>query len=308
MMFLSEIPNRDFRFALADGTAVWQWHPSIRILDSRNGSIVTIFNVMEGTLAKAPPRPSSGVGAPSSGGSTLRFVKFALALALLPLCAGMSQSAWEIVRSAWLQASADKHTLAYWFAGGAGAFALVAAAVWWPVVVYVFGHEMLHALATWLCLGSVSNFRASASGGSVTSSKTNTLIRLAPYCVPFYVLLATGVYLALDQWWRPLNAQLPYVFGTLGFFYAFHLAFTVWSMRRDQPDLKPDGWIFSLTIIFLANLAVFTLLAGFVLTGDLKYAWPALRTVSVAGWQHSLDNYRLIGGSVHGAYARYATS
>jgi len=269
---------------------------------------------MEGTLTKAPARPAFGGGAAasggarasgSSGGAALRFLKFALALAALPICVGASQSLYEIVRSAWTQAGAEKHAWVLWFGGGAGAFGAVCL-LWRPVIIYVFGHELMHALATWLCLGSVSNFKASSTGGSVTSSKSNTLIRLAPYCVPIYALLVAGTYLELDHWLRPLHAQLHWVMAALGFFYAFHLGFTIWSIRRDQPDLKPDGWIFSLTVIYLANLAVFALLLGFVMTGEARYAWPALHAISLRGWQHSLDWYQHIGGSLRGVYERYA--
>ncbi len=268
---------------------------------------------MEGTLSKAPSRPApgggSGASASASGSALLRFVKFAAAIALLPICAGMTHGMYEIVQAAWNGGGAGwsaSRDLVTWFASGGALFAIFALLLWRPVVVYVFGHELVHALATWLCLGSVSNFRASASGGSVVSSKSNTLIRLAPYCLPLYALLAAGIYLALDRWWRPLNAQLHWAVFVLGFFYAFHLGFTIWSMRRDQPDLKPDGWFFSLIAIYLANLAVFALTIGFVLTGKAQYAWPALRCASVLGWHHSAETYQHIADSLRGVYSHYA--
>lgn len=268
---------------------------------------------MEGTLSKAPPRPApaggSGASATARGGALLRFVKFAAAVAMLPICVGMTHGTYEIVHAAWNSGSAANgasRDLAMWFGCGAAAFAVVALLLWRPVVLYVFAHELVHALATWLCLGSVSNFRASASGGSVVSSKSNTLIRLAPYCLPLYALLAAGIYLALDHWWRPLNAQLHWAMFVLGFFYAFHIGFSVWSMRRDQPDLKPDGWFFSLVAIYLANLAVFALMIGFVLTGKAQYAWPALRSASVLGWHHSVATYQHIADSLRDVYTRVA--
>lgn len=270
---------------------------------------------MEGTLSKAPPRPSgggtpvskSGAGTASGGPAVWRYFKFLAAFALLPICFGMTRGVFDLVQSGWTHASSNIHDLTLWFGGGAALFMVVAVALWRPVVVYVFGHELVHALATWLCLGSVSNFKASATGGSVTSSKSNTLIRLAPYCVPLYALLAAGIYLGLDHWWRPLHAQLHWALAVLGFFYAFHLGFSIWSMRRDQPDLKPDGWFFSLIVIYLANLAVFALLMGFVLTGEVMYSWPALRAASINGWHHSSATYHEIADALNGVYMRYVS-
>ncbi len=235
-----------------------------------------------------------------------RLVKFALAVALLPLCVGMTQGVAIVFDAMWSHITVHQIHFAYWFGGGALAFAFVTALLWRPVVVYVFGHELVHALATWLCLGSVSNFKASTTGGSITSSKSNTLIRLAPYCIPLYLFLAAGIYLALNQWWHPLSAYYHWTTATMGFFYAFHLGFTLWSLHRDQPDLKPDGWFFSLVIIYLANLAIFALLLGFVLSGDPRNAWPALCTSSIQGWNHSYSIYLHVSHSIHTFYLQFA--
>lgn len=244
---------------------------------------------------QAAARPSLG----SSGSGALRLVKFALALALLPVCIGMTQGALEFCER-FLNKSGASHVMIVlrWFLCGGAAFVLFAMVFWRPVVVYVFGHELIHALATWMCLGRVSNFSASARGGQVTSSKSNTLIRLAPYCVPLYALLAVGVYCALNRWWKPLGHQIHWLAFALGFFYAFHIGFTLWSLRRDQPDLKPDGWLFSIVLIYLANLAALALLMGFMLGGgDPKSAWIVLHDFSVSGWHHGMDLYRNVAAA-----------
>src|SRR5258706_1741260 len=56
-----------------------------------------------------------------------------------------------------------------------------------PMWVYVFGHELTHALWTWLFGGRVRKFKASSEGGEVVISKNNFLITLAPYFFPVYV-------------------------------------------------------------------------------------------------------------------------
>lgn len=243
---------------------------------------------MNAQATTAPSQPN--------GGAVSRMVKFALALALVPVCIGMTLGAREFFAGSWGRLAGARH-LFNWFLYGAGSFALLAMLMWRPVVVYVFGHELMHALATWMCLGKVSKFGASANGGQVASSKSNTLIRLAPYCVPLYALLVGGAYLLVSRWWRPLGGQVHWVVFALGFFYAFHVGFTLWSLRRDQPDLKPDGWVFSLVVIYLANMAIFALMMGFVLGGNAQAAWPALRETSVLGWHHGVEIYRNIASA-----------
>ena len=248
--------------------------------------------------AAAPRANNAAPAAPaaSRGGSALiRLLKFVLALALIPACIGLTLGVHAHAASIWTRISFGVFgpgTMLKWFGIGAIAFGTFTILLWRPVVVYVFGHELVHAFATWLCLGRVSNLTASASGGQVTTSKSNTFIRLAPYCVPFYALLAAAAFAAMDAWWMPLKPYAYILAAVLGFFYTFHIGFTLWSLRRDQPDLKPDGWLFSLVLIYLANLAVFALMFGFLSDGHAHGAWSALRDSFSSGWSQTMHIYR----------------
>lgn len=250
--------------------------------------------------AGAQARPQTG--APSAAaGAGWRIIKFFLALALLPACVGFTLAVYEHFVPTWPNLSFALHgagLMLKWFCGGAAVFAALAILLWRPVVIYVFGHEAVHALATWLCLGKVSNLSASAKGGQVTTSKSNTFIRLAPYCVPLYALLAASAYVALNHWWRPLDPYAHWLAFALGFLYAFHVGFSLWSLRRDQPDLKADGWLFSLVLIYLANLFVFVLLIAFVLDGNPRHLWPVVKDVATAGWQHTAQIYQNLSACV----------
>lgn len=256
---------------------------------------------MDAALESAKPHAPTGAGAHAADGNMVfRVFKFAAALALLPLCAGMTLGASDYLSSL-------NHGLPFffkWCGWGALSFGVFAILLWRPVVVYVFGHELMHALAAWLCLGTVSNLSASASGGQVTTSKSNTLIRLAPYCVPLYALVATLIYALLNAFWRPLGLYFHWCAFALGFFYTFHLGFTLWSVRRDQPDFKQDGWLFSLVLIYLSNLAFAMLMMGFLFRGDIKQSWPALRDTSVAGWRHSGAIYHDLSSAAQRALQR----
>ena len=124
---------------------------------------------------------------------------------------------------------------------------------------YVLGHELTHAFFICLCGGKVSGFKVTRKGGYVLTNKTNILIALSPYFVPFWscVVLAISylVRLFIDI---PGHDEILYFM--IGFTWTFHLAWTLWMIPRDQPDLKENGSFFSLTIIYLANILLLALL------------------------------------------------
>ncbi|MGJ8655079.1 MAG: hypothetical protein ACSHX6_01410 [Akkermansiaceae bacterium] len=119
--------------------------------------------------------------------------------------------------------------------------------------LYVLGHELTHAFFIFLCGGKISGFKVSPDGGYVITNKTNVLIALSPYFIPFW----TCIILAISFITRffvhiPLHDEILYLL--IGFTWTFHLAWTIWMIPRDQPDLKENGSFFSLTVIYLANI------------------------------------------------------
>ena len=64
--------------------------------------------------------------------------------------------------------------------------------------LYVFGHELTHALWVWLMGGRVSRFRVGREGGHILTDKNNFLIALAPYFFPLYSILVLALYGALS--------------------------------------------------------------------------------------------------------------
>ena len=118
------------------------------------------------------------------------------------------------------------------------------------------------------------------------------LVNERPTTTPLLSAIFVAVlFLALNQWWRPLNAHANWLAFALGFFYTFHVGFTLWSLRRDQPDLKADGWLFSLVIIYMANVLVFAVLFSFIQDHSGHGVWPTLRDCSVAGWERAAKMY-----------------
>src|SRR5438552_11557443 len=128
-----------------------------------------------------------------------------------------------------------------------------------PMRVYVFGHELTHALWTWLFGGEVKKFNATANGGYVIVTKTNFLVALAPYFFPVYVCGLAVIFLTSDWLWN-WEAYRPYFHLLIGAAYAFHITLTWHVVQTRQTDITSQGYLFSAVIIWLGNMCV--LLAG----------------------------------------------
>ncbi len=119
--------------------------------------------------------------------------------------------------------------------------------------LYVLGHELTHAFFIFICGGKISGFKVTPDGGYVITNKTNVLIALSPYFVPFWscIILAISY---ITRFFIEVPAHDEILYFLIGFTWTFHLAWTIWMIPRDQPDLKENGSFFSLTIIYLANI------------------------------------------------------
>jgi hypothetical protein len=188
-----------------------------------------------------------------------RWVKFVCAIFLLPICAILSQTFF----TAFARATVTQHLWAgeeFWFFSlGAVLWLIAFFGLPRPIVIYVFGHELTHALWVWLMGGRVSRFRVSSEGGHVVTSKANFWIALAPYFFPIYSILAIAVYGVLSFF---VNAQ-PYgrlLYAIIGATWAFHFTFTCWMIPKNQTDLSDQGTFFSLVVIYLMNLVLLSVM------------------------------------------------
>ena len=121
--------------------------------------------------------------------------------------------------------------------------------------LYVLGHELTHALFVYCCGGRVSGMKVSTDGGYIMTNKSNLLIALSPYFVPFWSLIFLGVYGLIS-----LATEIPYgeqgMIVLLGASWCFHIVWTLWMIPKDQPDLKEHGTFFSLMVIIFCNLVL----------------------------------------------------
>jgi hypothetical protein len=188
---------------------------------------------------------------------SLRRFKWLIGVALLPLC-------WVLVETFLVLLQADTLAARYWqspeFAAfGLGCFAWMVlffgfrnrAMIW----LYVAGHELTHALFVLIFRGRVSQIHISSGGGHILTDRNNFVISLSPYFFPFYTAVAIIVWTILEWVLRETGPLNPvWLCGSIGFTWMFHLTFTLWMIRRDQPDVEQNGRLFSFTVIFLTNL------------------------------------------------------
>ena len=172
-------------------------------------------------------------------------------MALLPVCAGAALALRRVVR-----ASGEADTTWVPFLAGAACWLGIYLLLPKPMWIYVFGHELTHALWTWLMGGRVKKFRASAQGGHVIVNKNNFLIALAPYFFPLYAVLVVPVFVAGHWLWSLAAIYLAWFHLLLGAAYAFHVTLTWHILKRSQSDISEQGYLFSAVIIFLGNVAV----------------------------------------------------
>ncbi|MGA3181449.1 MAG: hypothetical protein ABSF38_14005 [Verrucomicrobiota bacterium] len=180
-----------------------------------------------------------------------KWVKMFIGILLLPVCVGTALALWRVLTQA---GGADRVWLPM-LAGAAGwivIFLLLPKPMW----VYVFGHELTHALWTWIFGGNVKQFKAGSQGGHVVATKSNFLIVLAPYFFPLYAALLVLAFLVCDLFgaWRP--AYVPWFHVLLGAAYAFHITLTWHILKTRQTDITSQGYIFSAAVIFLGNALV----------------------------------------------------
>src|SRR5256884_3107101 len=209
------------------------------------------------SFARATPRSFIAASEPLT--VPTKWVKFIFAIFLLPVCGVLTQTFF----TAFARAPVTQRLWAdeeFWFFSlGATLWLITFFGLPRPIVIYVFGHELTHALWVWLMGGRVSRFRVSREGGHVITSKANFWIALAPYFFPIYSILAIGIYGVLSLL---LNVQ-PYgrlLYAVIGATWAFHFTFTCWMVPKNQTDLSDQGTFFSLVVIFLMNLLLLSVM------------------------------------------------
>ena len=210
-----------------------------------------------------------------------KWLKFILGLLLLPVCFGAASALSRVI-------SAAGNAQTFWVAliGGAACWLTVFLLLPKPMLIYVFGHELTHAVWTWIFGGRVKKFKVGSKGGHVIITKSNFLIALAPYFFPLYAALVILVYVLGHLIWD-WHRYVVWFHFLLGAAYAFHLTLTWYILQTRQSDITEQGYLFSATVIWIGNVLV--LLIGIpLLTSRVRLldalAWWMEGTAQVFHW------------------------
>src|SRR5438046_5993979 len=144
-----------------------------------------------------------------------RWVKFVIAVFLLPFCAVLSQTFFTVFARATVTQRLWAGEEFWFFSLGAVLWLIAFFGLPRPMLVYVFGHELTHAFSVLLMGGRVSRFRVGREGGHIVTDRNNFWIALAPYFFPLYSLIVIGAYGVLGLF---VNVQ-PYgqfLYGLFG--------------------------------------------------------------------------------------------
>ncbi len=205
-----------------------------------------------------------------------KFFKFLLALILLPVTGLVvledSKILWGVL----------EHTrAALSFLMGVLVYAGIHYKLYDFSRMYVFMHEMTHALAAFVCGIRIKDVHVGQESGYVKMARTNTFVVLAPYFVPGYVVVTAFLYLLLS-FFMDLGPYRPVVLFIVGFFMAFHFIQTFHTLwEAEQPDLiLAGGKFFSCVTIVLANMLVLAVVLK-ILFPESVYLGVAVQAVAV---------------------------
>jgi hypothetical protein len=228
----------------------------------------------------------------------VKLLKFFVALLLLPAAAALTVTVWNLARALAFSRTALPGQLGLAFCAGYAAWLLVFVFLPKPMRTYVLAHELTHAVWALLMGARVSDLRVSKSGGQVKTSKTNWVITLAPYFFPFYAMLFIALFYIAHAIWG-LERYMAVLFSLVGLGWSFHVTFTLMMlMTVQQPDVKSQGFLFSMVVIYSMNLltiALTTALLSPVVTLAalaksigascvITYGWTLDKLVAL--WQH----------------------
>jgi len=183
----------------------------------------------------------------------MRIVRFALGVLLLPFCLAASRTVVSLVHAIQPESAAAVPPSAWALAGGFALWNFLYFTLPRPVRTYVLAHELTHALWGWVMGARIFHLRISRESGSVTLSKSNFLVTLAPYFFPLYTVLVILGYYALSVFFAVEAYHMVWL-GLVGLTWGFHLTFTVDMLIKQQNDVQHYGRLFSYSVIYLLNV------------------------------------------------------
>lgn len=191
----------------------------------------------------------------------IKIIRFLISLLLLPLCAAVTISFYK--RIVGIRAiSSGSQT----FILGALSYSILHLVLFKLDFLYVFGHELMHAIATLFSGGKVLGIKVSGKEGSVKTTTPNFFVMLAPYLVPAYTVFIALLYFILS-FFLNIGRYSQAVIFMIGFTLMFHLAYTADSIKQKQSDLMKAGYLLSISFIYIVNLIIVFGIISFLFKG-----------------------------------------
>ncbi len=179
-----------------------------------------------------------------------KLFKIVVGIFLLPVCVGAVLTLWEVISK-----SGKAESIWITVLSGAVVWVLIYIFLPKPIWIYVFGHELTHAIWSWIFGGHLKKMKVSSDGGHVLITKSNFLTSLAPYFFPIYVVFLVVIFAVGSIFWN-WNQYVLLFYFLIGVMYAFHITLTSHVLKTEQSDIKNEGYIFGGVIIFLGNMLV----------------------------------------------------
>jgi len=193
-------------------------------------------------------------------------LKILFGLGLVPFCLGFT---WQI--AATLFSVHYRPNVPYYFLAGGLSYLTIHFLFRKPIFTYAVGHELTHAFFAALFGGSIKSFHASDKGGSVTITKSNFIITLAPYFFPLYTFLALILYWIVGAANMQHQGTAHVLVFLAGAAFAFHLVLTLIFLQTDQNDIREHGAVFSYPLIYLFNVVFAAVLIDILLAENMDF-------------------------------------
>ena len=188
----------------------------------------------------------------------MRALRFIMSILLIPACVAFTASFYKGIISIKIISGTGLI-----FILGALSYSALYLLLFKLDFLYVLGHELLHAVATLFSGGKVKGIKVSGKEGSVKSTTPNFFVILAPYLIPGYTVFLALLYFLLSFFMDVTRISGYFIFFT-GFTLMFHLAYTSESIRQKQSDLVKTGYLFSISFIYIVNLAIVFSIVSFL--------------------------------------------
>ncbi len=144
------------------------------------------------------------------------------------------------------------------FLSGVFAYILLHFFILKPTILSTIAHELNHTIWGLAFGAKLHGMRLNKNGGSVSLSKSNTAITLAPYFFPLYTAVLAALTFLVEPKYLLAASFL------IGLTLSMHIIFTIESLRIRQPDIFETGVFLSVPLIVVGNVLVITLILNLI--------------------------------------------